>query len=232
MKKLLALLLVLVMVFSFAACGRDSDSPDEDDIRGEQIENNDLKDKTSSVSSEAEFSLGATTGLTYESKFIGIGCKLDSDWSFYSDEQIKELNSVTTEVAGEEYAEMMKNATVVYDMFAAQSDQLANVNVVLEKADKNTLKDLDVAENFNKTIPTLKETFENMGYTGLTYEVGTVTIDGKEFTCLNTSAEISGTKMVQKAIGIKCNGYLATVTVTAFGENDANDIINKFYLVK
>ncbi len=232
MKKLLALLLVLVMVFSFAACGRDNDSPDEDDIRGEQIDNNESKDKTSSASSEAEFSLGATTGLTYESKFIGIGCKLDSDWSFYSDEKIKELNSVTTEVAGEEYAELMKKATVVYDMFAAQSDQLANVNVVLEKVDKDTLKALDVAENFNKTIPTLKETFENMGYSGLTYEVGTVKIDGKEFTCLNTNAEVYGTKMVQKAIGIKCNGYLATVTVTAFGENDADDIINKFYLVK
>ena len=229
MKKLLALLLVLVMVFSFAACGRDNDSPDEDDIRGEQIDNNESKDKTSS---EVEFSLGTTTGLTYESKFIGIGCKLDSDWAFYSDEKIKELNSVTTEIAGEEYAEMMKNATVVYDMFAAQSDQLANVNVVMEKVDKDTLKALDVAENFNKTIPSLKESFENMGYSGLTYEVGTVKIDGKEFACLNTNAEIYGTKMVQKAIGIKCNGYLATVTVTAFGDNDANDIINKFYLVK
>lgn len=232
MKKLLALLLVLVMVFSFAACGRDNDSPDEDDIRGEQIDNNESKDKTSSASSEAEFSLGATTGLTYESKFIGIGCKLDSDWSFYSDEQIKELNSVTTEVAGEEYAELMKNANLVYDMFAVQNDQLGNMNVVLEKMNKTTLATLDIAETFNKTMPTLKETFENVGYTNINFGIGTVTIDGKEFTCLNTSAEIAGTKMAQKAIGIKCNGYLATVTVTAVGETNINDIIDKLYLVK
>ena len=30
-------------------------------------------------------------GITYENKFIGIGCKLDSNWAFYTDEEIKEM---------------------------------------------------------------------------------------------------------------------------------------------
>lgn len=218
MKKLLALLMALVMVFTFAACGTNNG-----DIRGEQ---------TGGESSEAEFSLGSASGLTYESKFIGIGCKLDEGWTFYTDAQIKELNNVAEDMAGEEYSEAMKNATVVYDMYAVSGNQTDNISVNLEKANAVQLLTLDIAKNFEAVYPTLKTSLENIGCTDVNYTLGKVTIGGKEFDCMDVTSKINGIAMYQKLVAKKCNGYLANITITTVNEDATDDIIAKFYLVK
>ncbi len=226
MKKILALILAVAMVFTFAACGGN------EDVRGDQIVNGSEANDGASVSSDAEFSLGSTDGLTYENKFIGLGCKLDSDWTFYTDDQIKQLNNATADMAGEEFVEAVKNASIVYDMYAVSSNQMDNINVNLEKINSVQLAVLDIAQNFENIFPTLKQTFENMGYTNISYEVGTVKIGNKDFTSLSTTAQINGIKMYQTAIAVKCNGYLANITVTTFNENNVNNIFAKFYTVK
>lgn len=218
MKKLLAIFMVLVMVLSFAACGTKGD-----DIRGEQ---------TGGESSEAEFSLGSASGLTYESEFIGIGCKLDEGWTFYTDAQIKELNDVTEDLAGEEYAEAMKNANVVYDMYALGSNQADSVSVNLEKVNSVQLLTLDIKKNFETIYPSLKSTLENIGCTDISYEMGKVTIGDKEFDCMDISSQANGVKLYQKLVAKKCNGYLANITITTVNEDNTDDVIAKFYLVK
>lgn len=222
MKRVLALLLALMVVFSFAACGAD-----QEDVRGEQINNG-----SATAGSDAEFSLGDTEGLTYENKFIGIGCTLENGWSFYSDEQIKQINNTTADMAGDEYAEAMKNATVVYDMFATDANETNNMSVVLEKVNLVSLATFDAEKNFRNQFDLLKQTFENMGCTDVTFEIGTVRIDEEEHTCLNTSAQINGAKMYQKQVAIKCSGYIATITVTTFFEDTTEAIYAKFYAVK
>lgn len=223
MKKLFALLLVLVTLLSFAACGTD-----DDDIRGDQTGS---PSSSATVSSDAAFSAGATSGLTYESKFIGIGCKLNDEWTFYSDEQIRELNNATADLAGDEYKELLENATVIYDMFASHSNQVDNINVNLEKVNPLTLATLDLEKNFEGMFSTMEDTLENIGYTNVQCETDTVKIDGKDFACMNIVSEISGLKMYQTSIAIKCNGYLASITISTFGENKVSDILENFYLI-
>lgn len=226
MKKILALVLAVAIVFVFTACAENKD------IRGDQTVNGSIVEDNNSASSEAEFSLGSTDGLTYENKFIGLGCELDSGWAFYTDEQIKQLNNVVTDMAGEEYAEAMKNASIVYDMYAVSNNQMDNINVNLEKINAVQLAVLDIAQNFKNVFPTLKQSLENMGYTNISYEVGTLKIGDRDFTSLNTTAQINDINMYQTIIAVKCNGYLANITVTTFNDNNVSDILAKFYTVK
>ena len=180
---------------------------------------------------DEEFSTGAVNGLTYRNKFIGLGCNLDSGWTFYSDAQIKQLNNIAADMAGEEYKEALKNATVIYDMYAVSSNQQDNINVNLEKVNPVQLAALDIAENFNTLLPLLKSSLENMGCQNITHENTTVKIGGKSFNCLKLTSDINGMKMYQTLIAKKCDGYLANITITAFDEATINNLISKFFLV-
>ena len=223
MKKIFALILTIVITLSFTGCG------EKENVRGTQTGNNNT---TQTNSNDKEFSLGSVDGLTYESEFIGIGCKLENTWSFYSDEQIRQLNNATADLAGDDYKKALENATIVYDMFAINNTQTENININLEKVNPITLASLDLKENFKKLYPTFTETYQNIGYTDVEFEIDSVLIGGKKFTCLELSAESQNGELHQTSIAIKCNGYLASITVTALDDDTVENNISKFYLVK
>lgn len=216
MKKLLALLLAVMMLFTVTGCGSTAG---EDEIRGEQ-----------EVSDEA-YSAGSVEGLKYESSFIGIGCNLPEDWSFYTDEQIRELNNVTTEVAGEEYEKMMQDAQIIYDMYAISGNQVDTVNVNLEKVNSVALLALDMADYYEQTVESIETAYNNMGATSFDYEIGKTTIGGEEFDSMSIVAEINGTKLYQTAFAKKCSGYVANITVTAIDEATVKSLLDSFYIV-
>lgn len=229
MKKLIAGILVLIMALSLCACFNDAP------IRGEQIipnatENNIPVDGGEETEGPS-LSLGEISGLTYESKFIGIGCQLPAHWCFYTDEQIREINNFTVDAAGEELQQAAENATIIYDMMASDGDGMSNIAVNLEKVDPLQLVLMDVRTNLENTIPIMQSTLENLGYTDVVCTVDTVTIDDREFDCLYTNSVISGFQMYQCTISIKCNGYLASIAVTAFGQEELNELLDGFYLV-
>ena len=216
MKKLLAFMLAIMMLFTVTACGSISS---EGEVRGDQ------------QTSEEAYSAGSMDGLKYESSFIGIGCNLPEGWSFYTDEQIRELNNITTEVAGEEYEKLLQDAQVIYDMYAISGNQADTVNVNLEKVNSVALLAFDMADYYEQTVESIETAYNNMGATSFDYEIGKITIDGEEFDSMNIVAEINGTKLYQTAFAKKCSGYIANVTVTAIDESTVKDILDTFYVV-
>lgn len=258
MKKLLTMMLCGMTILSLAACSK---APAEDEVRGEQITNEAPADKdvseentsdeatagneeatgtdeevteagTEAESEEESFSMGKSEGLVYENAFIGLGCTLEEGWSFYTDEQIMQLNNYTAEIAGEDYEEMLENAQIIYDMFAVDGDQMNNINVNLEKIDNRLLMSVNVEDVFAQNLPMLEDLFNSMGYMNVQSELITVTIDGEDFTGINLSGEINGLGVYQKSIGVKCNGYLATITITTYEENTTDAILANFYVVE
>ena len=232
MKKILVFAFTFVMLLSLCAC-----APEIDDIRGTQTDNTITEQPTLqtedpvSTPNPENFSFGTASGLTYENEFIGIGCTLPEGWTFYDDAQIKELNNLSADMAGEEFAEIIEDASIIYDMMATGSNQADSVNINLEKIDALRLLTLDLAKNFENVMPTIKEAFENMGYTNITSKIGTLEIDGKEFVSMDTQAEINGVTLYQKQFAVKCNGYLANITVSTYFENTAESILDNFYLL-
>ena len=237
MKRLLAILLASVMTLSLCACGLDS--PSADSIRGEQIDDGTPEFEAPidsieipEVTDAAEFSLGDTSGITYESKFIGIGFNLPAGWSFYTDEQIKELNNFSIEASGEELQELVENASLIYDMFASDADGVNNINVNLEKVNPLQLIGLDLKQNLENSVPVIRTSYENMGASLRDYKVDTITLDGTDFVCLYSTVDFPHVTIYQCALSIKCNGYMASVTVTAIDEATLSEILNAIYVVE
>lgn len=233
MKKLIALLLALCLLFSFAACGNTS-GDDDDDIRGSVVNDDDKDDKDDDddkEKEEKEFSQGSLKGTKYENEFIGIGVEIPNDWSFYSDEQMKELNKLTEDYYSEEAKEAIKNADVIYDMFAANADGSNNINIVLEKHTVLKIAAMDLEKEVPKTFDAMKQTYENMGADSFEAEMDDIEIENEEFTSAKYATVISGVTLYQRQIFIKCGKYLATVTVTATSEAELENLSESFYLV-
>jgi len=244
MKKLLVLALAVMVVFCFAACSQsaaditaDTAAEIEEAIESviEEAANEEeaISEEETEVRGElnAEFELGEVSGLNYENAFIGIGMDIPSDWIFYTDEQIKELNNAATELAGEDYEALMQEAVIVYDMYAQHKDGYNNVNVVLEKGDTAAIISTDMKDVYEASFDTTKAALENMGYTNVNFEISTVTVDGKTLDCLNTTAEMEGFPLYQKAVGIKCNGYIAMITASSYFEDTTDIVFDGMYIL-
>ncbi len=223
MKKGMGLLLSALLLLSSTACAK------EEEVRGTVEEN---QTSQAAETEEAEFSFGEVNASKYENKFIGIGCNLDSEWSFYDDDQIKEMNNIALDAVDEDVADLIDNADLIYDMYAVHSDGMSNINVNLENVGTATLAALDLAENLDKTKSIIQDSFENMGYEDVSIESTTVEIDGQEFDGLVNHASISGMDMYQVLFCNKCGKYISTVTVTTFGEDTTQQVLDSFYVTE
>ena len=213
MKKMVALLLALVMVCSLASCGVL-----------DQLEDLGVTDR--------EFELGDIDGKNYENEFIGLGCMLDDEWTFHTEEQMRELNNIAEEILSDDFEEAVANAEIVYDMSASHSNQTDSINVNMEKVKASTLAKLDLSENFEAVFDMVKTEYLKLGYTNIEHEIGTVEIDGKEFTAMNITANTQTVTMYQTLIAVKCTGYLANIAITTAGEDRTDAILDRFYVVK
>ena len=205
MKRVFLLILSASMLLSLSACSLLAETP------------------------EPEFTLGTVEGNVYENSFIGIGCTLGSEWTYYSEDKIREINNAAADLAGEDYKQMMENATVVYDMYAGHSNQINTIVVNLEKVDKIQLAVLDLEENLRNTIPSIEQSLGNMGFANITSEIGTVKLGDTDMVCLNVISKVGEFSMYQTLVTIKCNGYLACITFTADSPESIASVISGFY---
>lgn len=219
MKKFFVFLLALVMLVSLCACSL------EDDIRGEISTNpTPSTDTTEHTSTEPEFSLGQTANNTYTSEFLGLSCTLSSDWRFYTDEEILQMNNISGEFMDEDLKEALKNATVIYDMAAINDQTYSNINVNLEKLTVLQAATLDIPAVLKSQFPSIKTAFANMGYSDITVESTTVTVDGKEFAGAKLTAKINGIDFYQIIFSFQKGLYMANVSV-ACAETDETEAI-------
>lgn len=200
------------------------DDTEADEAEADKADEADIIEETDIVDI-----LGTNDGKVYENKFIGIGYKLNDGYTLYTDEQIKELNNITSDMAGDEYRELMSNATIIYDMFAADSSGLNSINLNLEKLDDQQMAPLNIKQNFEAAVDIMEDTYNNLGCTNFKYDISTVEIDGREVDALYIEAEINGTSLYQTLFGVKCDGYLANIAVSTYFTNTTSDIINNIY---
>ncbi len=221
MKKIIGVLVTVLLMFTVCGC-----QPDEADVKGTY--ENSTENVSPDVETEKEFSTGKVNGNVYKNEFIGISYTLDEGWSFYDEERIRETNEMAMDMAGEEYEKIIREADIVYDMCATDSDQLNNININLEKIDNIQLLSLDIAKNFEAIMPTLEETLTNMGCENISHRIDKIEVDGKMVDALFVTADINGVNMYQTLFQKKCNGYLANITVATFFEDITSDLIDNF----
>ncbi len=231
MKKFLSLFMVLVMICCL--CGCLGENNNVDDIRGEitsEVQNVTQGEETEdgkNEESQPEFSLGKTINNVYTNEFLGLSCTLSSEWEFYSDEQILELNNIVLENIDEDISEQIKNATIIYDMFAQNTVDYSNINMTLERFSSLQIASIDMKQSLEAQKDAIISTYQNMGYTDITVAYEKIIVDNKEYDALKLKAMIQGVDFYGTAFAFKKNNYVATVTVTSLQTDKTDDILKK-----
>ena len=225
MKKTLCIVLSTLMLVSccacLAGCGEDdvrgniSVTPTLGDITTEPTTQPTLEtpDDDEPIATEPAFSLGATSGSIYSNEFLGMTFALPEGWEFFTEKQILEMNNIVSDYMGEEVAEQLANANIIYDMYAQQPDNGSSVTVLLEKFNALQLLNLDKKEYIEAQIPTVENTYANMGYTDVTAQYQTVTIDGQELDGMCITAAIGDFTFTSISFIFQKGNYLANVSV-------------------
>lgn len=219
MKKFLCLALALIMLVGICGCF-DGNGPEDvrRDIGGEN-------------QNEPAFSLGKTANNTYNNDFLGISCALPDDWTFYTDEEILEINNIVGDVVDEDIAEQLENANVIYDMYATCQTEGSNMNVNLEKLSSIQTISLDIKQTLESQIDTIKQGYENMGYKDTNVEYKKIKVDSKEFHGLKLTARIQDIDFYATIFTFKKGNYLANVTICSL-QTDKTDTILSYFTVK
>lgn len=217
MKRLFALLLAVLMLFSLCGCSamKDEEKDEEQD----------------SSTKEKEFSLGTISDLEYESQYIGIGCTLPDTWRFYSDSELESLNGFVLDRLDGDAREIVESASIIYDMYAIHENGTDSININLEKVAKSQLKNIDIKQNMETLLPSLIEVYESVGYSDISSIVDTVMVDGKEFYCIRTTALLYGEDIYMVQLQIPCTEHMAAITIVSFFEDETQDYLDYFYLL-
>ena len=236
MKKFLCLFLSVVMILSLCFAMVGCTTEDTDDVRGDVIKNDEekepAKDKKPTEATnptetttptqqktEPEFALGQFNGGTYRNDFLGLSCTLPGDWMFYTDEQMKQLNNITGDVLGKDLAEQLKNATIIYDMQAQHVTDGSTIGVNMEKLAALQIVALNIKENLEAQIPTIENTYAQMGFTDVKVKYEKVTVDGKEFDGISLTAKIQNVDFAMVLFTFKKANYLANVSIGTLQNN-------------
>lgn len=232
MKILTLLLAAALLLTCLAGCS----SSDDSDIRGDIEPNKPVQSDAPQESqppketegTEDQVAMGSSQGGKYENKFIGIGCKLDENWTFMSDEEIRKQNNMTSDLLGEEYQEILENATVIYDMMATHSNETDTVNVNMEKL-TGAAKMLTEKSYVEASVDTLKSALESAGMENVQVKPVELDFAGGKHYGVQIEGEFSGIKCYETLVCVKCGSYMACVTACTWLENGTQAILDCFY---
>lgn len=220
MKKILAILLAGVMVLSMTACGGDEDVSGQ--ITGNETETNDIEE------TEAAVSLGKAEGSAYESEFLGIGFNLPEGWTFYTDEQIRELNNLTSDMVDDDVAKQLEAASLIHDMYAMDSLG-SSTTIILEKMSAISSAIVDEKTYAESSVQQIPEALESLGFTEVKTSIGSTNLCGEEHVTIDITATSANGVLYEKVICVKVGQYIACITVASLDNSSIDTILSNFY---
>lgn len=229
MKRLLALIMAALLLFSFAACGKDNTAADSTaDSTSGIATSSDVKINTQ----KKEFSLGTITGNKYQSEFLGLGAEFGANWTVYTKEQIMELNTIIVDTMNDEdIKEILSKADVVYDFYAINMQDGQSVNIVFESVDKLTAFVTTEEQYINNALSSnlFESALEGMGYSNIQAIESTATLLSKERKSIRITAEINGVTFYEELVVIKAGNHFAVITVASLVDDMTADLFARFY---
>lgn len=186
---------------------------------------------TPNIPAEDLFKFGTTTENTYENKFWGVGCTLDSDWVLLSEAEIKEYNGISLEATPEQIDEHISNSFLLIDMVATKESGDA-VIMALTMSDLGTgsFAELDMEEFMNSQVESTRENMIQSGFECTIVERNDLTIDNKPFYAISASGELEGVYTYQTVLCLKTDYYMSLIQITAPTEAELAATLNSFYV--
>lgn len=229
-KWLLAMLLILTVLL--AGCGQN-----QENIAGAITPN---ETQVTTAEEENPVSLGQLEGGVYTNTYAGFGCELDSEWVYYSAEQLQELpENVEELIQDSELGEAIADAAQIFDMQAENATDLTTMNVVYTKLSLQErlayamLSDEDVMDMLLEQTDTLTEAYTQAGFEVQSIEKVMVEFLGEERCAMRTSTTIQGINYyILQVYDYNLGQFGVTLTVGSYVEDKTEELLNLFYAVE
>lgn len=223
LKKWGALLLAAALLVTLSACSGGKN------IRGNVTPvGTTAPETTVPETTEPAFAVGSSSGNRYENTFLGIGCALDENWTFLSDEQIRENNAAAADMMAEEYQEMVEAADVVYDMMANHQNEVDTLSLNMEKLSGAALI-ISEEQYAQLSLEGLESSLSSMGIENIQTNVEQISFAGGTHTCIRLEGEYSGVKVYESLVCYKRGGYMALACACTWMEDGTQAILDSFY---
>lgn len=239
----LALALVLALALIFTACGEEASAPvsgqiipaatTSEGISGEVVPATEAVEAT-----EVPVSLGRIEGGTYINNYAGFGCELDSNWSFYTAEELQELPSNITELL--EGSELVGEdmPLQISDMKAENANDLTSVNILYQKLSMQdrllylNRSEEDVIDATLANSDLMISAYEQMGLIVDSMEKVTVTFLGEERVALRTASTWDGIPYYTlQLFDYHAGEYSVTTTFASYLEDNTESLLDLFFPV-
>ena len=204
MKKTFTLLLALAMVVAMAAI-----SP--------------------AALAEDSFGTGTVQDNVYWNETMEIGCELDENWYFYTEEEILQVNGSTAELLEGKIAEMIENGGTLTDMFAQNLVTGATVNVVFERLSLANSLILNEESYVEASASTVKEAFKQMGIEDLEILQPDMEFMGEEHRCMVISGSVSGVPIYETVVVMKSGRNVTCITVFSVDKTEIDSVLSCFF---
>lgn len=188
---------------------------------------------------EKEVSLGRIEGGVYENEYIGIGCELDSNWVYYSAEELQELPENASDLFKDtDLEDQVSQYQYIFDMMAENATDLTTININYTKmsvADRLAYLALSEEAVIDQTLlqkDSLIQAYEASGFTVDSMEKVSVTFLGKTRTAIKTTMSTQGIPYYTlQLIDSHLGSYQVTTTLASFMEDKTEQLLALFYVL-
>lgn len=220
--------MALCLVFCFASCGET-----DEDVTGSVTEVTKEESKTEKTEDEdvGEFDIGKVTNNVYKNDFLNLTATFDSDWTFYSEKEIMELNNAASEYLDDETKKQIENSEVVYDMYAQNTVTGGTVNINLQN-----LKIAGITFDADTVISSIKSeiktAFENAGFTDIEMKEEKFKFAGKNCSSLVLTAKLDNNTLYERCICYKKGNYCVNISAASVEHDQVDEVFGYFKPIK
>ena len=195
---------------------------------------------TEPAPTEADLSFGRIEGGVYTNTYAGIGCEMNTNWSFYSAEELQELPELTNGVIkGSELGKLTEKYTQFFDMQAENVTDLLAVNVVYVKIGMQerllyaVMSEEQTIDEVLKLKDLMIQSYAQAGIEVTSMEKTKVMFMGEEHYAIRTEASTQGIPIYMVQIGnYKLGAYGMTLTATSYLVDKTQNVLDMFYPVE
>lgn len=229
-KRMLAGLLIMILLL--AGCGGS-----RKDLSGKVTPN---ETRSTQAAEEEDVSLGRLEGGVYTNSYAGFACTLDSNWVFYSAQDLQELPGNIQELlkdteAGDSLAELNQ----ITDMKAENTADLTTVNVLYTKLDTATrlvyavMSEEDIVDTVLEQKDMIVSTYAQAGIEVAEMEKISVDFLGESHFAVRTSSSWDGIPYFTLQIyDYHAGPYGIITTFASYVEDRTEDLLSLFYKVE
>ena len=183
--------------------------------------------------------MGRLEGGTYINEYAGYACELDSNWTFYSAEELQVLpDNVKELIADTELADVIGDVPQFTDMMAENVDEMARINALYQKHTMQErlgfamLTDAELIDGTLEQQDMMKDAYAQAGMDVESMERITVTFLGEERAALRTVGTAADVPFYMVQIfDYHLGQYSVTLTVNSYLEDKTQQILDLFYPV-